>query len=90
MKPSASSESILYCSGELVEELKPMPICPRRKGPISTPATRYAVTAGRPTSLASLDSISPASRAMDKVKSTVVVKICAFFQKPVKYYFIII
>jgi hypothetical protein len=44
------------------------------------PAIRYAVTAGSPKSFATLESKSPESKAIDRVKSTGVVKKIAFFQ----------
>jgi hypothetical protein len=39
------------------------------------PATKYAVTAGRLTSLASLESIKPANKAMDKLNKIVEISI---------------
>ena len=43
------------------------PKAPKQKGPIKTPATRYAVTAGRLTNFARRDNINPAKSAIDKL-----------------------
>jgi hypothetical protein len=48
------------------------PNIPKQNGPTSTPATRYAVTAGRFTSFARRESISPANNAIDKLNKTVI------------------
>ena len=46
---------------------------PSINGPIITPATKYAVTAGSFTSFASLESKRPVSNAIDKLKRIVAV-----------------
>ena len=53
--------------------MNPKPNLPRQNGPISTPATRYAVTAGKPIFFASRESKRPDNKANESVKRTSVV-----------------
>ena len=74
IKPSARSEirpKLSICSA--VIPIPGIPIAPRTNGPIRTPETRYAVTAGSLTFLASLDKRRPDNSAMDRLKKTLAV-----------------
>ena len=74
IKPSATSEIIPKPSScSVVIPIPGMPKAPRTKGPIRTPAIRYAVTAGSFTSLTSLDKRSPANNAIERLSNMLAV-----------------
>ena len=52
----------------LIEPRPSTPNLPSTKGPIRIPAIRYAVTAGRLRSFARRERISPASKAIDRIR----------------------
>ena len=76
IKPRAKSEirpnpSIWWA----VIPIPSIPKLPSINGPINTPATRYAVTAGSWIFFASLDNIKPANKAIDKLKNILAVSV---------------
>ena len=67
INPSATSDIIENDSifSKLVKPNQFTPKAPKQNGPIKIPATKYAVTAGRPKSLATRDNIRPEKSAID-------------------------
>ena len=72
MNPNATSAIIpnpASCSLVIPKPL--IPNAPKQNGPIKTPATKYAVTAGKLIFFANLDNNNPASNAVDKLNKII-------------------